>query len=485
MNIVRFLRQNCGVGRGAAGLALGLGVLGGCATHPYEARPLAPESAAAALSARSLQDEGLHRFLTLNLGRELPAWPLPSWDFETLTWVAFYYQPSLEVARAQWDVARSAIQTAAVRPNPTLTVTPGYDTSVSGGTSPWFPAIDVDFLLETARKRGHRVAIEQSNAEAARLNVLVAAWQVRSELRRDLLDLAAAERKAALLRQQVALQQELMTLLEQRFNAGAIAAFEVSVARTALVKAEVAAADAERQAPLARNRLAEVLGVPLAALEGVKFDDLLAAPGPVLTPAELAAARHQSLQSRADVLGALAHYEASQAALQLEVAKQYPDFHLGPGYQYDLGENKWSLAVSLELPLFNRNQGPIAEAEARRRQAAAEFTAAQAKAIAEIDGAAAAQSAAAAQLVHLRRLRAELQKQIALVQARLDAGDADRVELQNVRIDLAGSDATFLDAEAGAALAAGQLEDALQVPFRNLSAVVAVPRDPSTLSRTP
>jgi outer membrane protein TolC len=167
------------------------------------------------------------------------------------------------------------------------------------------------------------------------------------------------------------------------------------------------------------------------------------------------------------------------------VAKQYPDFHLGPGYQYDLGENKWSLAVALELPLFNRNQGPIGEAEARRRQAAAEFTAAQAKAIAEIDGAAAAQSAAAAQLVHLRQLRAELQKQTALVQARLDAGDADRVELQNVRIDLAGSDATFLDAEAGAALAAGQLEDALQVPFRNLSAVVAVPRDPSTLSRTP
>ena len=484
MYIVRFLRQNCGAGCGAAGLALGLGVLGGCATHPYEARPLAPEHTAAALSARSMQDEGLHRFLTKNLGRELSAWPLPTWDFETLTWVAFYCQPSLEVARAQWDVARSAIQTAAARPNPTLTVTPGYDTN-STGTSPWFPAINVDFLLETARKRGHRTAIEQANAEEARLNVLASAWQVRSELRRDLLDLAAAERKAALLHQQAGMQQELLTLLEQRFNAGMIAAFEVSVARTALVKAEVAAADAERQAPLARNRVAEVLGVPLAALEGIMFDNLLVAPLPALTPTELAAARRQSLQSRADVLGALAHYEASQAALQLEVAKQYPDFHLGPGYQYDLGENKWSLAVALELPLFNRNQGPIAEAEARRRQAAAEFTAAQAKAIAEIDGAAAAQSAAAEQLVHLRRLRTELQKQAALVQARLDAGDADRVELQNVRIDLAGSDTTFLDAEAGAALAAGQLEDALQVPFHNLSAVVAAPRDAATLSRTP
>jgi len=90
MNIVRFLRQNCGAGRSAAGLALGLGVLGGCATHPYERGRFATETAAAALSARSLQDEGLHRFLTQNLGRELPACRCPSWDFETLTWVAFY-----------------------------------------------------------------------------------------------------------------------------------------------------------------------------------------------------------------------------------------------------------------------------------------------------------------------------------------------------------------------------------------------------------
>jgi outer membrane protein TolC len=482
MNIVRFLRQNCGMGCAAAGLVLGLGAFAGCA-H-YEARPLAPEHSAAALSARSLQDEGLHRFLTLNLGSELPAWPLPSWDFDTLTWVAFYYQPSLEVARAQWDVARSAIRTAAARPNPTLTLTPGYDTN-SSGTSPWFPGINVDFLLETARKRGHRTAIEQANAEAARLNVLASAWAVRSELRTALIDLATAERKTALLGQQAALQRELLNLLEQRLAAGAIAAFEVSVTRSALIRAEAAAADAERQAPLVRNHLARVLGVPLAALEGIKFDDLLAAPPLRLAPAELAAARRQSLQSRADVLGALAHYEASQAALQLEVAKQYPDFHLGPGYQYDLGENKWSLAVAFELPLFNRNQGPIAEAEARRRQAAAEFTVAQAQAIAAIDGAAAAQAAAAAQLAHVRRLRGELRKQTALVQARLDAGDTDRVELQSSRLDLASSDATFLDAVTGAALASGQLEDALQVPFPNLSAVVAAPRDAANLSRTP
>jgi outer membrane protein TolC len=35
------------------------------------------------------------------------------------------------------------------------------------------------------------------------------------------------------------------------------------------------------------------------------------------------------------VLAALADYAASEAALRLEIAKQYPDIHLNPGYQLD------------------------------------------------------------------------------------------------------------------------------------------------------
>ena len=70
--------------------------------------------------------------------------------------------------------------------------------------------------------------------------------------------------------------------------------------------------------------------------------------------------------------GALADYAASQSALQLEIAKQYPDLHLGPGYELDQTDNKWSLGISLDLPILNHNQGPVAEAhgEPRRRRRA-------------------------------------------------------------------------------------------------------------------
>ena len=449
-------------------LAAAVRLLAGCASQPPPPpSPLSAGTRAEGFDARSLRDAGLRQFLAENLG----AAPTDAWDFETLGWVAFYFHPSLELARAQWATARAVATTAGVRPNPTLTFTPGYNSTRVPGVSPWMPGINFDFLFPTAGKRGHQEAIARSEAEAARLAVFSAAWQIRAELRRALLDATAATRREGLLRGQLEVQQKLVALLEQRFAAGAAAATEVSVMRTAALRAEAAAADAASQMVVARSRVAAALGLPLAALDGVTVP---ASPAPaVLSSDALAQARRESLQSRADVLVALAKYQSAQATLELEFAKRMPDIHLGPGYQWDQGSNKWTLGISLELPIFHRNEAPIAEATARRAEAVAQFNVVQAQAIAAIDAAVAAQTTAGAQLARARQLRAEIEKQSALVRQRLELGGADQVEVQTARLDLATIDAALADSESAAALAAGQLEDALQLPFPHLAALAA------------
>ena len=126
--------------------------------------------------------------------------------------------------------------------------------------------------------------------------------------------------------------------------------------------------------------------MPVSALKDVEIAyDLTSLPADVdrLTSSEV---RRQALQHRPDVLAALSDYAASESALQLEIAKQYPDIHLNTGYEYDQGLQKWGLlGFGVELPLLNRNEGPIAEAEARRKQAAARFEALQARVIADLD----------------------------------------------------------------------------------------------------
>jgi hypothetical protein len=63
------------------------------------------------------------------------------------------------------------------------------------------------------------------------------------------------------------------------------------------------------------------------------------------------------------------------------------------------------------------------------------------------------------------------------MQARLTAGEADQLESQNAKIELNLGSLALLDAEAGAITAAGQLEDALQVPLGNLPATGALSGD--------
>jgi len=219
--------------------------------------------------------------------------------------------------------------------------------------------------------------------------------------------------------------------------------------------------------------MAEAIGLPLRSIDGIDFTfDWEQSTDARLLSAE---ARREGLQGRADILAALADYAASQSALQLEIAKQYPDLHFNPGYQYDQGENKWQLGLSIELPVLNRNQGPIAEAEARRDEVAARFLALQAKVISEIDRALLNRAAVLEQLQQLENLQSAQRQQLNQLEVSLQAGAADQVELLTARIEFATTELSRLDALVKKQQAIGLLEDALQRPFDALS---TVERDP-------
>jgi outer membrane protein TolC len=161
----------------------------------------------------------------------------------------------------------------------------------------------------------------------------------------------------------------------------------------------------------------------------------------------------------------LADYAASQSALQLEIAKQYPDIHLNPGYEFDQGNNKWSLGFTVTLPVLNQNRGPIAEAEARRAEAAANFNALQAKVVAEIERSLAVYQVVKQKQADADALLSNLRKQEKTSQAMLDAGEISRSELAGLRLQLSALALARLDALAKSQQALGQLEDALQSPL--------------------
>lgn len=443
-------------------------VVSGCAR--FQPQPLSAAKNAERLEDRSLTNESLKLFIETNSHREFPSWPAESWDFDTLTLAAFYYHPSLEVARAQWAVARGAEITAAQRPNPSINATPGYDTTTSI-PSPWIPLTFLDIPIETAGKRGYRRAQAAHLAQAARLNVASTAWQVRSDLRSALIDLISAQQRQALLERQVEVQQQVVNLLQGQVQAGALAGSQTVSFRIALVRARLDLVDAQRVAAEARARVAEAIGVPLRAFDGLKLTYSGLEALDTITQLASVDVRRTALQSRPDILGALAEYAASQSALQLEVARQYPDVRLQPGYQYDQGDNKWTLGIVVDLPILNQNQGPIAEAKARRQEAAARFNALQIKVLAEIDRASQGVQVAEKSSMTLRTLVDEQNKRLDSVAAQLRAGAVDQLELLNTQFESLTAELAQVDGRLKLQQAVAALEDAVRRPF-DLPAVI-------------
>lgn len=445
------------LGRNMKILCLLTAALGGCAS--YTPKPLSPQASAASFESRSLNDPGLKDYLR----RVLPGEPPRTWNLTTLTLAAFYFSPELDLARAQWDLAKAKTVTAGAIPNPTFGLLPQYNANAGSGLSPWTLGVALGIPIETAGKRGYRVSGAEHLSEAARLDIATAAWRVRSGLRAALVNLYAAREQEKLLASQQEVQARTVKALASRLRAGEASQPEVTLARLALDKTRLAAEEAGRRRAEAQVGLAQALGLPSVAVQDVAFSfGSFQEPLPKLPAPDI---RQQALRNRPDILATLARYAASQSALQLEIARQYPDLSIGPGYTWDQGARKWSLGISLTLPVFNQNRGPIAEAEAGRKVAAARFIALQARVVGEIDRNFAGFTKASNKLEVADRLLASARRQFESSRVRFNAGEADRLTLLGAEQELAASSLARLDTLVQAQQALGSLEDAVQVPL--------------------
>ena len=430
-----------------------------CAT--YRPEPVAPAQTAAAIEARTLRDPRLLAFIEAAQPRHSQD---SSWNLDTLTLASLYFHPDLDIAYAKLSVAQAAIRTAAQRPNPTFSLTPQFNTTTMS-PSPWTVGGVVNLLLELFGKRTQRTEQATLLAEAARSDVATAAWQVRGRVRSSLLDLWAAQQNVTLSQQRLELQDQLVGFLERRLALGEASGLDVARERVNRDQFTLAVKDAQRDAADARATLATAVGVPLRALEGVDIDVSAVADAIAPPPASIGQFRQIALTRRSDVASSLQQYEATQAGLRLQIANQFPNLTLGPGYTYDQGDNKFSLGLTVDLPIFNQNQAPIVEAAARRRQAAATFEALQAQIIGQIDRAWTAYGTTSRSLGAADSLLSEQARRQERTSDLFRAGQIDHVTLLAGELEVAATRLSRLQTVVSQRRALGQIEDALQQPI--------------------
>ena len=257
-------------------------------------------------------------------------------------------------------------------------------------------------------------------------------------------------------------RRSLVSLLQRRFDAGAASALELSSSRLKQGEVDGQIQDAQLAREQCLGGLAAALGLPLAALRNMSLDFAAFQQAPA--PLNDRAVQRSALLNRLDLRAKLFDYAAADAAVRLEIARQYPSVTLSPGYIWDQGDNIWSLVATVLVPAAG-NKPAIEASLARRDAAAREFLAMQGKVISDADAAQARyaktmESAGTVQrVVDLQSARARDAKK------QFDAGHADRVELTLAQLETLAVERRALAVRLETQRALGALEDALQMPL--------------------
>ncbi len=306
------------------------------------------------------------------------AGPARALTLDTALARALVEHPELE-ALAEEGRAREALAVqAGLRPNPELEVEVGELGSPGGARG-----VETTFAVSQTLELGGKGA---KRRRAAEREAGLVAWD-REAARLDLVERASSAFWAALAAQARAdLAAELAELarrgaetVAERVRAGKVSPIEATQARVEHGAAQAALARARAEALGARRALAALWGGADDPAERVEGDLGGAAPAP---EAELRAAlaRNPDRARWADEV------EARRAAAEREEAGGVPDLTLGGGVRVVGGGDETTVfaALSLPLPLFDRNQGAAAEARAQVARARAEQRAADRRLGAEL-----------------------------------------------------------------------------------------------------
>lgn len=344
----------------------------GCAT--YEPRPLVPAEELGLLRERKLDTLAFERFAPGSERSGAAAVDLAGGlDEAELVAVALALNPSLRARRLELRETEALLASAGLWPNPEigLTVRPSLDAASSAG-------IELDALLALLRpgEREARRLVARARLDAARAEVAALELRLVADARKARIAVLAARDNEDLLAREAALRAEAAVLVQQRRELGEATELDVALVLLERVQVERQVRETRAQTLEARRTLNELLGLPpsyeleLARSAG----DLACAAVEIPSDERL---DERLLAGRFDLHAKEVRYREAEEELRLAIARQMPGLRIGPSFERDgEGSAALGLAAGIELPLFDRNQGEIAEKQAARERARAEYVAA-------------------------------------------------------------------------------------------------------------
>ncbi len=282
--------------------------------------------------------------------------------------------PDLAVAAWQVQAGGGRVTQAGLLPNPQagLTVEDVAGTGHRSGAEQAETTLRIGQPIELGGKRSARVNEALRGRDLTAWDYEQLRLDVVTETTRAFLAVLGAQERVALADQTGQLGEQVVASVGRLVNAGREPSAEATRAEVALAAARIDRAQAQRDLDTARQGLAALWGATpgFGRAEG-RLDELDSLPA--LDELGVALPRNPDLRRWATQLA------QRQAAVELAEANAIPNLTVEAGYRRyeDTNDNGFVFGASVPLPVFDRNQGAIAEARhqlaaARESQRAAE-----------------------------------------------------------------------------------------------------------------
>ncbi len=302
--------------------------------------------------------------------------PLPSPGGQILTLsealeLAETNNPQLRVAAAQREGATAAITTARAYPNPTVSFLAGpqFSRMSNAGRGPSGPLQAYSFSqpIELPSLRKARIAAAEKAQASSGFGIESARLAVRGAVKQSFYQVLRHRREVAVAEENLRLIEDLRQRIQIQVEVG-------EAARLELVRAEAEVATARtllRSAQLRQVTALSVLRATIGLPAGPPLDPRGELSRPVsLPPPE--ALRAEMIERHPILSQARAEVAVAEARLKTEIAAKKPQPSVYSDYEHQPDLAFARVGINFPLPIWNRREGPIAEAVAALNRTRAE-----------------------------------------------------------------------------------------------------------------
>jgi len=348
--------------------------------------------------------------------------------------LAVLASPKLRAIRDQRGIAAAQLLQAGILPNPQLSY--GLDIPTAGMIQGTVNAFNfgLNWEITSIISRGAKRGAAKADAVSVDLDTSWQEWQAAEGAKIQVYHLYFFDQQLAVARKEEEDLRENLGRVKRGADLGLVTVVDLAAAEAAVQKMHTTVLTTEQQREHERLALNDSLGFPGSDLipleQNIALPDVKTLPSPDALTEGLE-------ERRLDLLALRSGYRSEEERLRAAILSQFPKISIGFAHAGDTGNViTTGFGVTIDLPLFDRNQGAIAVEKATRAKLYDEYVARLFEARGEI-------ARAIADMKSLQRQVEAAQASLPILQNVVDSyrrallqGNADVLTYYNARGDL-------------------------------------------------